>query len=168
MCKGVGYNQPEHAIKRHCRGCTFHTLLTAGGNHQKKFIPEGVLYRLIIRSKLPAAVRFESFVCDVVLPSLRLHGAYTHEDIWEQMRNSSELRTSCFAGCPKSVRKTKFCNTSWMTPVKTQLGEVDIRIPRDRNREYEPPIPHFCRHFSDACRRLAGLIGLIGVPGFKL
>jgi prophage antirepressor-like protein len=31
----LGYNQPEHAIKRHCKGCTFHTPLTAGGVQKK-------------------------------------------------------------------------------------------------------------------------------------
>ena len=86
----LGYNQPEHAIKRHCKGCTFHTPLTAGGVQKKKYIPEGDLYRLIIRSKLPAAERFEIWVFDEVLPTIRKHGAYINEDVLRRMQEDSE------------------------------------------------------------------------------
>ena len=87
--KLLGYNQPEHAITRHCKGCTFHTPLTAGGVQQKKYIPEGDLYRLIIRSKLPAAERFEKWVFDEVLPTIRKHGAYINEDVLRRMQEDS-------------------------------------------------------------------------------
>ena len=40
------------------------------------FIPEGDLYRLITHSKLPAAERFEKWVFDEVLPSIRKTGGY--------------------------------------------------------------------------------------------
>lgn len=40
------------------------------------FIPEGDVYRLIAHSKLPAAEKFESWVFDEVLPSIRKHGGY--------------------------------------------------------------------------------------------
>jgi len=87
----LGYNQPEHAIKRHCKGCMFHTPLTAGEIQKVKFIPEGDLYRLIIRSKLPSAARFERWVFDSVLPSIRQHGAYITEAILERMLESEEF-----------------------------------------------------------------------------
>ena len=48
------------------------------------FIPEGDVYRLITHSKLPAAERFEKWVFDEVLPTIRKHGAYiTDEKLWE-------------------------------------------------------------------------------------
>jgi len=56
---------------------------------EKVYIPEGDLYRLIIRSKLPAAVRFEAWVCDVVLPTIRKHGAYITDDTLRRMREDS-------------------------------------------------------------------------------
>lgn len=49
---------------------------TNGGNQATKFIPEGDLYRLIIRSKLPSAEKFERWVFDEVLPELRKNGSY--------------------------------------------------------------------------------------------
>ena len=41
-----------------------------------KVIPEGDVYRLIVRSKLPAAEKFEKWVFDEVLPSIRKSGGY--------------------------------------------------------------------------------------------
>jgi len=58
---------------------------------EKTYISEGNLYHLIIRSKLPAAVRFEAFVCDEILPSIRQHGAYISAETLEQMRGNSEF-----------------------------------------------------------------------------
>lgn len=40
------------------------------------FVPEGDVYRLIVRSHLDSAVRFERWVFDEVLPTLRKTGMY--------------------------------------------------------------------------------------------
>ena len=40
------------------------------------FIPEGDVYRLVIHSRLETAVRFERWVFDEVLPTLRKTGMY--------------------------------------------------------------------------------------------
>lgn len=40
-------------------------------------IPEGDLYRLVIHSKLPSAEKFESWVFDDVLPTIRKTGSYS-------------------------------------------------------------------------------------------
>ena len=69
----LGYANTKDAILRHCKGVVKHDLLTNGGVQTVNFIPEGDLYRLIIRSKLPAAERFEKWVFDEVLPSIRKH-----------------------------------------------------------------------------------------------
>ena len=58
--KILGYANTNDAIKRHCRGVVKHDLPSASGVQSYNFIPEGDLYRLIIRSKLPAAERFEN------------------------------------------------------------------------------------------------------------
>jgi len=44
---------------------------------EKVFISEGDLYRLIVRSKLPEAEKFERWVFDVVLPSVLATGSYS-------------------------------------------------------------------------------------------
>ncbi|KAA0956671.1 phage repressor protein/antirepressor Ant [Planococcus sp. ANT_H30] len=78
IAKKLGYSNSSDAINRHCKneGVVFHEVLTTGGKQKKKFINEGNLYRLITNSKLPEAERFESWVFDEVVPSIRKHGAY--------------------------------------------------------------------------------------------
>ena len=60
------------------------------------FIPEGDVYRLIVHSKLPSAERFERWVFDEVLPSIRQHGAYlTREKLWEVATSPEALLKLC-------------------------------------------------------------------------
>ena len=70
----LGYTNTTDALKRHCKGVTIrYPLETPGGIQQVRFITEGDLYRLVFNSKLPEAERFEAWVVDEVLPSIRKH-----------------------------------------------------------------------------------------------
>ena len=93
--KILGYKNPNDAIIRHCRYLVKHEVphpQNANKTMEKTFVPEGDLYRLIMRSKLPEAVEFESWVCDRILPSLRKHGAYfTAETLHKTMSDPREL-----------------------------------------------------------------------------
>lgn len=81
----LGYANPAKAVIDHCKGLPFwKPLETAGGIQQVRFISEGDMYRLITSSKLPAAERFEQWVYDEVLPSIRKHGAYMTESTLEK------------------------------------------------------------------------------------
>ncbi|MDE7193855.1 MAG: hypothetical protein K2O14_07790 [Oscillospiraceae bacterium] len=72
----LGYKNPKDAIIRHCKGVVKHDLPTNGGTQTVNYIPEGDLYRLIVSSKLPQAEKFERWVFDEVLPSIRHNGGY--------------------------------------------------------------------------------------------
>lgn len=76
VAKMLGYKRPADAISAHCKGSVKRRLPTNGGTQEMKVIPEGDVYRLIVNSKLPAAERFESWVFDEVLPSIRKNGGY--------------------------------------------------------------------------------------------
>lgn len=76
IAKVLGYKEPHKAISRHCKGGMKHTILTNGGNQEVTVIPEGDIYRLIIKSKLPSAEKFESWIMDEVLPQIRQTGGY--------------------------------------------------------------------------------------------
>ena len=49
-----------------------------GGARFQTIIPQGDLYHLIARSKLPAAERFECWIFDEVIPSIEEHVGYLH------------------------------------------------------------------------------------------
>ena len=77
VATALGYVKPRNAVATHCKGALKRGVLTEGGNQEMTFIPEGDIYRLIIRSKLPSAEKFESWVMDEVLPQLRQTGSYS-------------------------------------------------------------------------------------------
>lgn len=82
--KILGYANPKDAIKRHCRWGVKHDLphpQNPDKTISMNFIPEGDLYRLITHSKLPAAERFEKWVFDEVLPTIRKTGGYGRVDV---------------------------------------------------------------------------------------
>lgn len=76
VATALGYANPRKAIIDHCKGVTKRDTPTSGGTQELSYINEGDVYRLIMRSKLPAAEKFESWVMDEVLPSIRKNGGY--------------------------------------------------------------------------------------------
>lgn len=76
IARALGYSDCPKAIRTHCKGVAEVSTPTNGGNQIVKVIPEGDIYRLVVRSQLPAAERFENWVFDEVLPSIRQTGIY--------------------------------------------------------------------------------------------
>ena len=77
VATALGYKNTSKAIKDHCKGVTNrYPLSTAGGTQELVFLAEGDLYRLIASSKLESAQRFESWVFDTIVPSIRRTGGY--------------------------------------------------------------------------------------------
>ena len=76
VASALGYAIPHKAVQTHCKGVLKWNIPTKSGNQDVLFIPEGDVYRLIMRSKLPAAEKFESWVMDEVIPSIRKNGGY--------------------------------------------------------------------------------------------
>ena len=76
IAKALGYSNPNKAVNDHCRAITKCSTPISGKMQKINFIPEGDVYRLIMKSKLPSAEKFESWVMDEVLPTLRKTGGY--------------------------------------------------------------------------------------------
>ena len=92
VAKILGYAIPSKAVNSHCKGVSKTEVPTKGGNQLMLFITEGDVYRLITNSKLPSAEKFEAWVFDEVLPTIRKHGAYlTPEKIEEVLLNPDTI-----------------------------------------------------------------------------
>lgn len=81
VAKALGYKRPADAVTAHCKGSVKHRYLTDGGVQELKIIPEGDIYRLVIKSQLPKAEEFERWIFDEVLPTIRRHGMYAKEEL---------------------------------------------------------------------------------------
>lgn len=76
VAKALGYAIPHKAVQTHCKGVLKWNIPTSSGNQDVLFITEGDIYRLIMKSKLPSAEKFEKWVMEEVLPSIRKNGGY--------------------------------------------------------------------------------------------
>lgn len=81
VARALGYKKPRNAIATHCKGALKQGYLTDGGIQETNFIPEGDVWRLIIRSNLPQAEKYERWVFDEVLPAIRKHGMYATDEL---------------------------------------------------------------------------------------
>jgi len=78
VCNALGFTNKRDALLRHCKkeGVVKHDTLTNGGRQQLNYINEPNLYRLIVHSRLPSAEKFEKWVFEEVLPTIRKTGNY--------------------------------------------------------------------------------------------
>ncbi len=118
VCALLGYSNPNKAMKDHCKGITKrYPLSTSGGTQTVRVIGEPDVMRLICGSKLPEAVRFEKWVFEEVLPTIRKTGAYIAPNIgMEQIKaivqklveTSNQLLTDNIALREKSAYMEQF------------------------------------------------------------
>lgn len=111
----LGYMNPRDAVKRHCtgHGVVKHDVIfpykhSNGTESEIKrninLIDEGNLYRLIVKSKLESAQRFESWVFDTVLPSIRKHGAYITPSVLEEIQKNTEKNAELLSELAKEQK----------------------------------------------------------------
>lgn len=91
VANALGYSNPRDAISRHCKGVVKHDTPTSSGIQSISYINEGDMYRLITHSKLESAERFESWVFDEVLPSIRKHGIYATDNVIDNILNNPDF-----------------------------------------------------------------------------
>ena len=106
IAKALGYARPADAVNQHCPHTVKHSIGVKTGHKSDgtnatqiidiNFIPEGDVYRLIIRSKLPSAEKFERWVFDEVLPSIREHGMYATSSTIETMLSDPDMAIRLF------------------------------------------------------------------------
>ena len=131
VATALGYAKPRNAIAEHCKAaeiCKGPELRRLGipcsSPRGMSIIPERDLYRLVMRSKLPAAEQFEEKVVAEILPAIRKTGGYmmaTPEETPEQLamramavlqatvdRQKAELETAM----PKALAFDELANLS--------------------------------------------------------
>lgn len=79
VCKALGYVNTADSLSKHCSQdgiAKRYTIDSLGRQQETNFINEKNLYRLIMRSKLPSAEKFQDWVCGEVIPTIRKTGKY--------------------------------------------------------------------------------------------
>ena len=90
----LGYKNASRDINRHVDEDdrrNYRNGTSEINNRGITLINESGLYSLILSSKLPTAKAFKRWVTTEVLPSIKRHGVYIHDDILKHMREDSEF-----------------------------------------------------------------------------
>ena len=124
VAKALGYKNHKAAVKRHCRayGVTKRTLTDIKGRFQEVItINEPNLYRLIVRSKLSSARKFEAWVFEELLPTIRQDGVYISPQISsEQLKSLKNLISQLEEDNKKLIAKEKLFGN------KTPFGKPSV------------------------------------------
>lgn len=125
VAKALGYAKPNNAVSTHCRYTLKRGIATKQGNMSEMvLIPEGDIYRLIIRSKLSSAERFERWVFDEVLPAIHHNGDYI---MGQENLSDSELMAKAILVAQKTIEH------------KNQIIEQQkAKIEADRPKQFLP------------------------------
>jgi anti-repressor protein len=89
----LGYANLSDAMEKHCRGVVKrYPLQTAGGVQELRVLSQADVLRLVVRSRLPSAERFERWVFEEVLPSIARTGGYGKPDALAVLSDPAALR----------------------------------------------------------------------------
>lgn len=148
----LGYEKPGNAIQQHCKKVNKISQVPDSGTLIKMppvhllLIPEADVYRLIMRSNLPDAVRFQDWVVEEVLPSLRKTGRY-----------------SLIPDDPTSLGLPDFRNPveaakAWALAIEEkQEVEGRLAIAEPKAAVYDEVVAPNVLTLTDFCRRLEGV-----------
>ncbi len=104
----LGYVDTDQAIRQHCK----HPLKQRVKLNQNDtrgsdmwIIPESDLYRLVMRSKLPDAEKFETWVVDDILPSIRKTGSYGQIENKKPVKTIRHTNASAMRAADRMIEK---------------------------------------------------------------
>ena len=150
--RALGYADTAKAVKQHCKekGWAFHPVLTPGGMQKIRFISEGNLYRLITHSELPEAERFESWIFDEVLPSIRKTGSYTmpnkpdpkirQQEAEARIRNAKSRQANTYLKIAQTAKLAGAPDTYQMIlcshAAESLAGKMILPLPKSEEETY--------------------------------
>ena len=167
VANSLGYANPWSALKRHCKedGLAKREVVSETTNQHGVttkqcvgmiFITEGNVYRLIAHSKLPSAERFERWVFDEVLPSIRKHGAYMTDSTLEQVCRNPEAVLLIVDKLLQERNKNEYLEAE-LSDARPKASFYDAFVDgksytniRVTAKELEIPERQFCKFLIDA------------------
>ncbi|HBG1232788.1 TPA: hypothetical protein KPG58_002712 [Clostridioides difficile] len=137
IAKSLGYKNTNDAILRHCKGVVKHEGFKINGI-KIALITEGDVYRLIVGSNLPNAEKFESWVFDEVLPTIRQTGQYQAQQhviteltgtIGDLKGTIKEYKKLCKITCSKKQQYSRYIkNRLDIDKANKEYNQVKARL----------------------------------------
>lgn len=158
VATALGYADTADAIQRHCKSGkkVFHPHANGIGGVNMVFITEKDVYRLIMRSNLPDAEKFQDWVYEEVLPTIRKHGVYATPQtidnlladpdnaikVFQTLKEERQLRQIAEAKIKEDAPLVGFANALLTAKTSCLIGELAKIIsqngyPIGQNRLFE-------------------------------
>ena len=132
VAKALGYVETAKAVRTHCKGVS--VLDTPSKNQfgavvmqPTRYITEADIYRLVMRSKLPEAEKFQDWVCEEVLPSIRKYGAYLTDAALQRVVTEPDFLIG-LANAIKEERKNRMAVEAKCEKQKLLIGRQQEQI----------------------------------------
>lgn len=176
----LGYANGRKACADHCKAAVPDgvTIRDSMGRVQKSTgIPERDVYRLVMRSHLPAAEEFEEWVVGTVLPSIRKTGGYIAGE--ERLASGEESEAEFLARAFDVLRRTDLKRGSPRPPSRPRhhaRQRCGARRPRanttDNHCRSRPPAlcdPHVLMngHLTDVAGGMDGALPAARIERFR-
>lgn len=138
----LGYSNTNQAVIDHCKkvakydlpvntGCIRNDGTFGTKTIEVNIIPESDIYRLIMRSKLESAEKFQDWVCEEVLPIIRSTGGYVQKDraidfVDNWLPQLDEFSRGVIASVLEESRRLKIENKDLATTIALQKEDVEF------------------------------------------
>lgn len=156
VCEVLGYANSRQAVQKSCRdkGVSSRDTLTDGGTQALTFISEGNLYRLIIKSRKPEAERFETWVMEEVLPSIRKDGGYISSSATTEQMTALKQRLQASIDENRALTHAldhqKLRNDALDLEVRQKCAE-NVKLVLDLEEVPSRPLHKDCDNYPNEC-----------------
>lgn len=118
----------SETVNRHCKpkGIMKHDTLTSGGMQKVMYLSEANIYRLTVKSQLPTVERFEAWLFEEVLPSIRKTGSYVGIATKPLLNTyTSRILSEPTKNCPKGFWNIFDKSHKVMLMIEKHIGSVN-------------------------------------------
>ncbi|HBF5148177.1 hypothetical protein BER37_001256 [Clostridioides difficile] len=149
IARCLGYKDTTNAIKQHCKWVVKHHIphpQSKTKTLEVNVIPEGDMYRLITNSELPSAEKFERWVFDEVLPSIRKTGTYSTKSKDEseikymnaqaRLKNARAREAKIYLELADKVDIKEYKQIMYSKTTELLSGEALIPLPKMEKKTY--------------------------------
>lgn len=167
VATALGYDNPANAVNVHCKKANKITLSPDLGGREASvkmppvmvnIIPESDVYRLIMRSNLPNAEKFQDWVVEEVLPAIRKTGQYSGiPDFTDPVAAARAWADAMEAKRSLEQRNEQLVNT--VTDLATVTTALRDALGNSIDWKSVTAIPWLREYFADASTRTCSIIG---------
>ena len=142
VAEALGYTDTSQAIRTHCKGVVETTTPTQGGVQTVKVISEYDVIRLIMKSRLPEAEKFEKWIVEEVVPSVLQTGSYVIKQDSYMIVDPIERAKRWI----EEQEEAKQLIEQKQAVIDEQQPLVDYAISMDNSTDSDKTIKQFARH----------------------